>query len=64
MNLSNSIGLTDVFVVLDSIHKLCKDNKCKVIFDENNYYVWYPVSMDIVETGRVNRGLVAGAAIS
>lgn len=45
INMSNSIGLSDVFVIpefhvsLLSVHKICKENKCKVIFDENNCFI-------------------------
>ena len=40
MRLSNSVVLSDVFVVLEfnvnllSVHKLCNDNKCQLVFDE------------------------------
>ena len=42
MHLSNNVTLFDVFVVPDfnvnllSVHKLCKDSKCRVVFDEHS----------------------------
>lgn len=60
MNFSNSVSLTDVFVIPDfhvnllSIHKLCKENKCKVTFDENHSFVKGSLYM---ETGKESGGL-------
>ena len=45
MQLSDSITLYDVFAVPDfninllSVHKLCRDSKCEVVFNEHNCYV-------------------------
>lgn len=63
MNLSNSIILTNVFIVPDfhvnllSVHNLCKENKCKITFDENNCYVQDSFSKMIVKTGKEFEGL-------
>ena len=42
MHLSESVTLFGVFVAPDfnvnllSVHKLCKDNSCKIVFDESS----------------------------
>lgn len=63
MNISEKLTLFDVFVILDfnvnllSVHKLCKDSKCKVLFDKYNYTRWDSQSMEIVETSNEGGGL-------
>lgn len=55
MNFSNSMYLIDVFVIPDfhvnllSVYKLCNENNCEVIFDENHCTVQDSLSM---ETGK------------
>lgn len=45
MNPSSKFTLFDVFVIREfnvnmlSVHKLCNDSKCKILFDEYNYIV-------------------------
>lgn len=45
LQVSENLTLFDVFIVPDSsvnilsVHKLCKDTKCKVFFNEHNYKI-------------------------
>lgn len=61
--LTNSLTLFDVFVVPDfnvnllSVHKLCKDTKCDVVFNEHNCFVQDSQSKGTVETGNESGGL-------
>lgn len=60
LNLPNKLTLFDVFVVPEfnvnflSVHKLCMDSKCKVLFDEYICMVQDSQSMETMET--VNEG--------
>lgn len=63
MQLSNSLILFDVFVVPDfninllSVHKLCKDSKSEVVFNEHKCIVQDSQSKEMVETGNQIGGL-------
>lgn len=63
MQLSDSLVLFDVFVVPDfninllSVHKLCKDSKCEVVFNEHKCTVQDSQSKEMVETGNQTGGL-------
>ncbi|KAL4580545.1 hypothetical protein LXL04_016743 [Taraxacum kok-saghyz] len=63
MQLSDSITLYDVFAVPDfninllSVHKLCRDSKCEVVFNEHNCYVQDLQSKVTVENGNQTDGL-------
>ncbi|XP_052622581.1 retrovirus-related Pol polyprotein from transposon RE2 isoform X2 [Lactuca sativa] len=63
MNLSNSLTLFDVFVVPDfnvnllSVHKVCKDSNCKVVFNEHNCKIQDLQSKVTVGNGRESGGL-------
>lgn len=57
MNLSDVFFIPDFHDNLFSIHKFSKENKCKVICDENNYVIHDSLSMETVETGKEFRGL-------
>lgn len=61
--LTNSLTLFDVFVVPDfnvnllSVHKLCKDTKCDVVFNEHNFFVQVSQSKGTMEAGSESGGL-------
>ncbi|KAJ0470826.1 putative RNA-directed DNA polymerase [Helianthus annuus] len=61
--LSNSVILKDVFVVpeycvnLISVHKLAKDNKLRVVFDEDTCYIQDSYLKKTLVTGRQTDGL-------
>ncbi|KAI3499188.1 hypothetical protein L1887_34981 [Cichorium endivia] len=63
LQLSNSLTLFDVFVIpgfsvnLLSVHKLCRDSKCNVVFDEHNCIIQDSRSKGTVETGSESGGL-------
>ncbi|KAI3688864.1 hypothetical protein L2E82_46759 [Cichorium intybus] len=63
LQLSNSLTLFDVFVIpgfsvnLLSVHKLCRDSKCQVVFDEHNCVVQDSRSKGTVETSSESGGL-------
>lgn len=61
--LSRNLTLFDVFVIPDfnvnllSVHKLCRDSKCSVLFDEYNCVVQDSRSKGTVDTGSESGGL-------
>lgn len=63
LQLSNALTLFDVFVIPDfsvnllSVHKVCRDSKCKVVFDEYSCVVQDSQSKGTVETGNESGGL-------
>ncbi|XP_023771360.1 uncharacterized protein LOC111920014 [Lactuca sativa] len=63
LQLSSHLTLFDVFVVPDfnvnllSVHKLCKDSGCEVVFSERTCKIQDSLSKKMVENGRESRGL-------
>ena len=63
LSLDNSVGLYDVLVVPDfnvnlmSVHKVVKDNKLRVIFDEDKCYFQDSLKDQIMGTGNEQGGL-------
>ncbi|XP_052624986.1 uncharacterized protein LOC128132448 [Lactuca sativa] len=63
LQLSSHLTLFDVFVVPDfnvnllSLHKLCKDSGSEVVFSEHNSKIQDSLSKEMVENGRLYRGL-------
>ncbi|XP_052626943.1 uncharacterized protein LOC128133515 [Lactuca sativa] len=63
LQFSENLTLFDVFVVPDfnvnilSVHKLCKDTNCEVVFNENCSKVQGLQSKKVVENGRDSGGL-------
>ncbi|KAL9996132.1 putative RNA-directed DNA polymerase [Helianthus debilis subsp. tardiflorus] len=63
LKLANNVVLKDVFVVpeyninLISVHKLAKDNKVRVVFDENTCFVQDLLTRKVLVTGRQVDGL-------
>ncbi|XP_023754962.1 uncharacterized protein LOC111903417 [Lactuca sativa] len=63
VNVSDSLTLFDVFVVPDfnvnllSVHKICKDSNCEVVFNEHNCKIQGLQSKEMVGNGRESGGL-------